>query len=697
MPEGVWATLSARVDPIRQRPRLAPDIETNEFPTTGHVPYTIVCNPRDLVYYRLEAHEAALLPLMDGHHSVNELVVSRLRTSGDLDVDEVSDLVQLLRGGGFLADKYVDSRAALANALESRSAFQRRSQEALRTMTLEWKGAEKFVQWGYRNVLRPAFTAIGAVAAAALALGGFIAFVLVLVNDDLTLTSQSIGVALLLFLVLDVLTVFIHEMGHATYLVHYGRRVKGAGFRIYFGIPSFYIEASDALMLTRRQRILQSFAGPYFQAVAAGAAAVALFLFPSSAIALVLYTFVILNYFILVLNLIPLLELDGYYMLADALRISDLRPRSLAFVRHDLPRKIWHRERFGVGDIGMAAYGILGIAFTVLILLFAADYWPRTIGALVVYLWEGGPIGIFTLVVITLFLGGPVLRAVVQGFRALGREIRSVTTALRFRAQRRWRVEAAELLDAQPAFDDLTIETLSDAAGRVRLLEIGAGAPVVRQGERADAYYVVRRGRLQAVDEHANGAERVLRVLGRGDAFGELAVATGSKRTATVRAVTEAQVFRLDKGSFDRLLADQIHLPDLAPTFQDLLELRTLPPFSGLGTDELEQLRARGSWSRIGPGEAVITEGAAADAFYVVQSGRLEVFEGDHRVRELGAGAHFGEIALLLDSPRTATVRTLTPCRIFRLERSAFDDLVRDSFRGGTLRPAILIDRTWDH
>jgi putative peptide zinc metalloprotease protein len=697
MPEGIWATLSARVDPIRQRPRLAPDIETNEFGTAGHNSYTVVCNPRDLVYYRLEADEAALLPLMDGEHTVSELVVSRLQSSGDLDVDEISDLVRLLRGGGFLAEKFVDSHAALSEALETSSSLRRRSREAMRTRTIEWHGAEKFVQRCYRYVLRPAFTPVGAIVAAAVALGGIVAFVLVLATRDLTFTTQSIGVALLLFLVLDAFSVFIHEMGHATYLVHFGRRVKGAGFRIYFGIPSFYIEASDALMLTRRQRILQSFAGPYFQAVAAGVAAVALFFFPGAVVAAVLFRFIILNYFILTLNLIPLLELDGYFMLADALRISDLRPRSLAFVRHDLPRKIWHREHFRAGDIGLALYGLLGIASTVLILLVAAYIWPHTLGALVVYLWEGGPLGLFTLVIITVLLGGPVLRALALGIRALGRLIRGWIAVLRFRAQRRWRVEAAELLDAQPVFDDLTIEDLNDAAGRVRLLEIGAGAPVVRQGDRANAYYLIRRGTLHAVDEHSNGAERVLRVLGPGDAFGELAVATGSRRTATVRAFTDAQVFHFDKGSFDRLLADRIHLPDLAPTFQDLLELRALPPFKGLATEDLEQLRDRGSWARIGPGETVIAEGDVGDAFYVVQSGRLEVFEGDQRVRELGAGDHFGEIALLLDSPRTATVRTLTPCRLFRLDRPAFDDLVRDSFRGGSLRPAILIDRTWDH
>ena len=63
----------------------------------------------------------------------------------------------------------------------------------------------------------------------------------------------------------------------------------------------------------------------------------------------------------------------------------------------------------------------------------------------------------------------------------------------------------------------------------------------------------------------------------------------------------------------------------------------------------------------------------------------------------MGPGSHFGEIALLLDVPRTATVRALTPARAFRLERDGFDKIVKDSFRKGTVNPAVSLDRVWDH
>jgi CRP-like cAMP-binding protein len=93
----------------------------------------------------------------------------------------------------------------------------------------------------------------------------------------------------------------------------------------------------------------------------------------------------------------------------------------------------------------------------------------------------------------------------------------------------------------------------------------------------------------------------------------------------------------------------------------------------------------------------VIRQGEPGDAFYAIQSGQAEVLGDAGRIGTMGPGDHFGEIALLLDVPRTATVRSLTPTRLFRLDRAGFDRLVRNSFRKGTLNPAVSLDRVEEH
>jgi CRP-like cAMP-binding protein len=430
--------------------------------------------------------------------------------------------------------------------------------------------------------------------------------------------------------------------------------------------------------------------------ILAGSAALLASALPESTATSILYKFALLNYFVLFMNLVPLLELDGYWILSDLIQVPDLRPMSLAFVRHDLWHKLRTGARFTLQEIGLALYGIVGVVFTVFAFWTAFFFWRAIFGGLVSRLWNGGLVTRLLLVALILFVGGPAIRGAATLVRALGRRARAAWHQVRFRLETRWRVEAAELIDALPVFEELGDDVLSDLAGRVRVRAVSRGQPVVRQGERAEAFFVVRRGTLQVVEEDPRtGNERVIRVLGRGESFGELALVRAAPRSATVRAAEDAEVFEIDKGTFDRLLAEEIRAPDLAPTLQAVAELGELPCFSHLQPDELSEVLAHGEWVTLPPGETVVAQGEPGDAFYALRSGQVEVSEEGGKPKVMGPGSYFGEVALLLDVPRTATVRTRTPVRAFRLDREGFDRLLARAFRKGTLKPQA--GRTWQH
>jgi MFS family permease len=109
-----------------------------------------------------------------------------------------------------------------------------------------------------------------------------------------------------------------------------------------------------------------------------------------------------------------------------------------------------------------------------------------------------------------------------------------------------------------------------------------------------------------------------------------------------------------------------------------------LPIFAGVPPSALEESARRMHSVPVAAGESVIRQGDAPDRFYVVVDGRFDVSIADERglprhVRTLGADAVFGEIGLLADSPRTATVTAATAGRLLALERADFLELVRAS------------------
>jgi CRP-like cAMP-binding protein/Zn-dependent protease len=682
----VWRRVADLVDPAELRPKLADDIEIRLFDQRWGEGYLMIANPRDLLHYRLAASDLGLLELMDGTRTVKEIVIERFESSGEIELSTVIDLVRSLYQGNFLEQRYVDVPSMVSRAMDPVTERRRKARQFGKTLSIEWEGAHRLVKWLYDHGLKWAFRPAVVVALIAVSVVGLGFFIDLLRHQRFAIAGRSLAIGFIVLIVLDYLMVFCHELGHALVIVHNGRRIRSAGFQIYFGSPAFFVESSDSLMTDRRQQIIASFAGPFAQLVLAGIASIIAASFPGWILAETMYKFAVLNYLVVILNLIPLLELDGYYILADLIEVPDLRERSLTFMRRDLFHKLRTRERFSKRDAGLALYGVLGIAFTIFSLYTAYYYWKTVFGDLVTRLWEQGLATRVLLLILAAFIAGPLLRGLIKLLGAIGREVEGLWRRIRFRLETGWRVEASELIDALPMFEDIPVETLNEISGRVRLRALGAGQPAFRQGDRPDAFYVVRKGVLEVVEEDPDtGEERRLRDLGRGESFGELGLVTAAPRAATVRAVGQAEVFEVDKGTFDHLLADILRMPDFEPTLQQVAELRGLSCFSNLSTTQLWELLDQGTWVSFAPGDQIMRQGDVGDAFYALSSGQVDIVKGERLVTTIGRGSYFGEVALLMEVPRTATVLARTPVRAFRLDREGFDRLVADAFRRGSL------------
>ncbi len=692
----VYVRLAHSLEIADQRPQMRDGCEVKVFRLRWGNDYAMLARDDRELHYRLEVWEAELLSKMDGSRTVGELVVERMEEGGGLDAEPVTDLVRALYSGGFLDPAPIPTDELIADRLDPSSPSRKKLKRFGKTLSIDWKGADRFVRFCYRYVLRPFFWWPVALLSGAFAIVGLIAFLDVAIAREFKLGGGNAAVESGILLALAFFLTFMHELGHAVVISRYDRKVKSAGFMIYFGAPAFFVEATDSLMLDRRQRILQSSAGPFTELVIAGVAGVAVFLFPAGPLADLLYKFALLNYVVIFMNLIPLLELDGYWILSDLIQVPDLRPRSLQFVQHDLWHKLRARERLTPQEWGLGGYAAAGIAFTIFSFITAYIFWEVIFGELILSLWRGRIGSKILLVLLAVFLTGPVLRGLLNLMRVLLRRVGGLVRAIRFRLETTWRVEAAELIDELPAFDDLPEDVLSDLAGRVHLRILRAGEPVFRQGDQPDAFYVVRTGTVQIEDEDPEtGDTRVLRTMSRGESFGEMGLLGGHRRQATVRAVNEVELFGVDKGTFDRLLAEDMRAPDFGHTMQALAELRELSVFHGLDAEQLNSILEHGEWITAAHGDELVTQGEPGDRFYVIESGKAEIVKDGVVLDAVSKGMYFGEVALLRNVPRTATVVAATPMRLFALDRDGFDLVVADAFRRGTLRPAA--DRIWQH
>jgi len=146
---------------------------------------------------------------------------------------------------------------------------------------------------------------------------------------------------------------------------------------------------------------------------------------------------------------------------------------------------------------------------------------------------------------------------------------------------------------------------------------------------------------------------------------------------------------------------EEIPLPE--PLYMGIAAHRALqatPLFAGLPSDALESLVENLSLAHLEPGEVLFHEGDAGDALYVIVEGEVSVqAEGPPRVEmaRLGAGSFIGEVALMTDQPRSATVTAVEASELLRIDRHTLSRVLAD--HGDVLRAVLrfvrdrLVDR----
>jgi MFS family permease len=139
-----------------------------------------------------------------------------------------------------------------------------------------------------------------------------------------------------------------------------------------------------------------------------------------------------------------------------------------------------------------------------------------------------------------------------------------------------------------------------------------------------------------------------------------------------------------------RRLDDQVLPP------RELLGLlKGVPMFEPLSLAVMEQLAGGVEQVAYAKGTEIIRQGDPGDAFYLLIEGTVEVVRDGAHVDEMGAGASFGEVALISGEPRNATVRAVEDCRVYRLEPAPFLSAVTGNPYSQAAADRVAAERGW--
>jgi putative peptide zinc metalloprotease protein len=369
-----------------REPKLRDGLIIRKVAEGDDVAYTVCDLPRNQ-YFRIDPVTHLVAAQLDGRTSLAEVarICQERMPYTDLSLSVVEEAVQDLDAIGILENPYQKNILLLERARARRP----RVAEFFRNMLLWQVGmwdpdaflerTHKWVAWLFEPLPALLWTV-------AFALSGLLVY---LERDRLDFDVMRLmgfdgsgGAGVFWFWVIFIVIGFLHESGHAHACKHFGGRVHRMGAMLMYFSPCFFVDVSTSMLFENRwHRIWVAMGGIYVEVIITALATLVWYVTPTGLLLNdVAYRVMIVGFIIGVLvNLNPLIKLDGYYVVSDLLQISELRERSMAYWK-DLLRKYALRKPMLEPVHGIRrrrAYGIYGgiaIAYTAFI-LFAFFAW----------------------------------------------------------------------------------------------------------------------------------------------------------------------------------------------------------------------------------------------------------------------------------------------------------------------------------
>ena len=224
-----------------------------------------------------------------------------------------------------------------------------------------------------------------------------------------------------------------------------------------------------------------------------------------------------------------------------------------------------------------------------------------------------------------------------------------------------------ELLQRFESFEGLSAAELANVARHTQAINVPPGRWLWREGRRLGGSYYLAHGRVHAFDPPRNIGHRCLEA--RAPLYPGLAAA---------RTLSAVRLLHVDSARIDALLGRTD--PGAQEDGLEPWEQRFLgsPLMRRLDAAVWQKLFSELEEQPFAVGDELVSEGAPAEDFFVLKSGRALVRTGGQTLTQLNAGDFFGEDALILKAQRNATVEAIESGTVLRLPKDRFVALLLD-------------------
>jgi len=221
-------------------------------------------------------------------------------------------------------------------------------------------------------------------------------------------------------------------------------------------------------------------------------------------------------------------------------------------------------------------------------------------------------------------------------------------------------------------FSNLDDNDLNIVIGAMKEKQVEPKSRVINQGDNGDFLFVVEKGQLECMIAQPDGSEKNVKTCTTGDVFGELALLYNCPRAASVESSDKCVLWQLDRDTFNYIVKDAAQKKRAR---YDAF-LSKVPLLQSMDNYERSQLADAVKPEVFSDGQTDVSQGELGTKFFIIEEGEALASKNGMQVMSYGVGDYFGELALIKNQPRAASVKCKGNSRLLSIDSASFKRLL---------------------